>query len=229
MEQEYKVPDTTEITARADDLISAVSRAVIDSPQTEDKGGDLLKMLKNIKNNAEDDRKSITGPINVALKAINAKYKLITNPVDMAIKELNRKMVDYKMEIRRIAQENERIEREKREAEALEKAAELEANGKNEAAEELVGAAESASDKTQDDVNKSTVRSEYGATTTMTDKWSAEVPDIRLLCKAVAEGKADIDCVMPNMPHLNKLAKSMKDDMDILGVTSVNNPVLTSR
>jgi len=229
MSNEIALPDTTELTNRADDLIASVGRAEINSPENENKGGDLLKMLKTIVKSAEDDRTSITGPINASLKLINAKYKEITNPVNAAIKVLNKKMVDYKLEQQRIAQEKERIEREEREAKVLEKAAELESQGKDEAAAEVVEAAEVASETTQTEASKSSVRSDYGATTTMTDKWSAEVVDIRILCKAVAEGKADIDCVLPNMPVLNKLAKSMKSDMNISGVTSVNNPILTSR
>lgn len=229
MSNEIALPDTTELTNRADDLIASVGRAVIDSPENENKGGDLLKMLKTIVKGAEDDRKKITGPINASLKLINAKYKEITNPVEAAIKELGKKMVAYKQEQQRIAQEKEQVEREKREAEALEKAAQLEAAGKDEAATELVEAAEAASEATQVDANKSTVRSDFGATTTMTDKWSAEMVDIRILCKAVADGKIDANCVLPNMPVLNKIAKALKDDMDVPGVTSVNNPVLTSR
>lgn len=230
MEQNIiETPDTTEISTRAEDLIASVGRAVIDSPETENKGGDLLKMLKTIKAKAEEDRKTITGPINAALKAINAKYKLVTVPVDGAIKDLNQKMVTYKMEVQRKIQEQERIEREKREAEALEKAAELEADGKDEAASELVEMAENASEKTQEAVKSQTVRSDHGATTTMTDKWSAQVVDLRALCQAIVDGKADVNCVMENQPHLNKLAKSMKDELKIPGVAAVNNPVLTSR
>ena len=38
--------------------------------------------------------------------------------------------------------------------------------------------------------------------------WSAEVRDLRLLCRAVADGKVSPDAVLPNMPFLNKIAKA---------------------
>lgn len=226
---DINLPDTTELTNRADDLISSVGRAVIDSPENENKGGDLLKMLKTIIKKAEDDRKAIVKPINDSVKLINVKYKEITNPVDQAIKDLTKKLTDYKLEQQRIAREKEEAERQKREAKALEEAAKLEAQGKDGAAEELVEAAEKASETTQNEVNKSTVRSDLGAVTTMKDNWSANLVDIRLLCQAIAKGDVPAEYVMANMPALNKLAKAQKDDMNIPGVEAVNNPVLASR
>ena len=44
--------------------------------------------------------------------------------------------------------------------------------------------------------------------------WSADVFDLKLLCKAVAEGKADVSCVMAHMPTLNGIAKGMKAAMN---------------
>jgi hypothetical protein len=229
MEQMIKQPDTSAIANRADDLIASVGRAVVDSPENDNKAGDLLKMLKSIKKQAEDDRKAITGPINQAIKTINQKYKLITDPVDKAIKDLSGKMVAYKQEVQRIAREKEEQARKEREAKALEEAAKLEEQGKTEAAEEVVEAAESASEKTQAEASKSTVRSDYGATTTMKDNWSAEVVDIRILCHAIAKGDVPPEYVTANMPALNKVAKAEKDNMNVPGVEAVNNPTLASR
>jgi hypothetical protein len=226
---DINLPDTTELTNRADDLISSVGRAVIDSPENENKGGDLLKMLKTIIKKANDERTSIVKPINDSVKMINQKYKGITDPVNQAVKDLTKKLTDYKLEQQRIAREKEEQERKEREAKALEEAARLEEQGKSDAAEELVEAAEKASETTQKEVSKSTVRSDFGAVTTMKDNWSASLVDIRILCHAVAKGEVSPDLITANMPALNKLAKAQKDDMNIPGVEAVNNPVLSSR
>lgn len=223
------IPDTTELLNRADDLIASVGRAVIDSPENENKGGDLLKMLKNIIKMAEDERKSIVKPINDSVKMINDKYKAITGPVDQAIKDLTQKLTSYKLEQQRIAREKEEAERREREAKALEEAAKLEEQGKAAAAMELVEAAEKASEVTKKEATVSTVRSDFGAVTTMRDNWSARIDDVRMLCLAVAKGEVSEECVTPNMPFLNKQAKTQKESLNINGVTAVNNPTLASR
>lgn len=51
--------------------------------------------------------------------------------------------------------------------------------------------------------------------------WHAEVVDIIALCRAVAEGKASTELVLPNMPNLNKLASAMKTTFNIPGVRAV--------
>lgn len=44
--------------------------------------------------------------------------------------------------------------------------------------------------------------------------WSAEVFDMKKLCKAIAEGKADAALVLPNQPALNGMARGMKNAMN---------------
>ena len=49
--------------------------------------------------------------------------------------------------------------------------------------------------------------------------WSAEVKDIRLLCRAVADGKVSAEAVLPNMVFLNRIAKAHKaEDFGYPGV-----------
>ena len=42
--------------------------------------------------------------------------------------------------------------------------------------------------------------------------WSAEVKDLRLLCRAVADGKVSTEAVLPNMVFLNRIAKAHKTE-----------------
>jgi hypothetical protein len=53
-------------------------------------------------------------------------------------------------------------------------------------------------------------------------RWSAEVISIRDLCRAIADGKASQELVLPNMPALNKLAIALKGTMAIPGVRAVS-------
>jgi len=57
------------------------------------------------------------------------------------------------------------------------------------------------------------------------EMWSAECFDIVALCKAIAEGKASKELVMPNGPALNKLATALKSTMNIPGVRAVSRRV----
>jgi uncharacterized membrane protein YqiK len=55
--------------------------------------------------------------------------------------------------------------------------------------------------------------------------WSAEVTSIKDLCRAVAEGKVSPECVMANMPTLNKIAVALKSTLSIPGVKAVSKRV----
>ena len=57
------------------------------------------------------------------------------------------------------------------------------------------------------------------------EMWSAECFDIVALCKAIAEGKASKELVMPNGPALNKLATALKSTLNIPGVRAVSRRV----
>jgi len=60
------------------------------------------------------------------------------------------------------------------------------------------------------------------------ERWSAEVTDIRLLCRAVADGKASTECVMGlskdkntgkiTSPALNQMATALKNTLAVPGV-----------
>ncbi len=55
----------------------------------------------------------------------------------------------------------------------------------------------------------------------LTRPWSAEVTDIRLLARAVADGTVSPDTIMGNQVVLNGLARSLKQTMNLPGVRSV--------
>ena len=50
------------------------------------------------------------------------------------------------------------------------------------------------------------------------DNWSAEVTDLMTLVRAVAEGKASVNFLLPNSPALNAQARTTRDSMIVPGV-----------
>lgn len=67
------------------------------------------------------------------------------------------------------------------------------------------------------------------------ERWSAEVLDIRLLCRAVADGKASTECVMGlskdkatgkiTSPALNQMATALKNTMSVPGCKAYSKRV----
>jgi hypothetical protein len=53
--------------------------------------------------------------------------------------------------------------------------------------------------------------------------WSAQVTDIRALIRAVADGKAPINCLKADMVFLNQQARSMKGTLNWPGVKAVSD------
>ena len=58
--------------------------------------------------------------------------------------------------------------------------------------------------------------------------WSAEVVDLMLLVKAIADGRASIMAVEPNMPFLNKQAEMLKETFNFPGIKAVSRDGLVS-
>ena len=59
--------------------------------------------------------------------------------------------------------------------------------------------------------------------------WAAEVIDIKLLCKAIVDGKVPATAIMPNMLILNGLARQQKENFDIPGVRAVSKDNISLR
>jgi hypothetical protein len=53
------------------------------------------------------------------------------------------------------------------------------------------------------------------------ERWSAEVVDMKELCRAVGAGEVSVSLVLPNMPNLNRMAVVEKAGMKVRGVRAV--------
>lgn len=130
-----------DLQERANNLIGQEEAAVINTHEDNNKAADLTKLLLTNKKKLEEDRTSITGPLNDVIKNVNARYKPVTDAIDKAVKSIKAKMGDFA----RKEQERIREERRKQEQEiadkAMEKAEELAEAGKTDEAEKVLDTA----------------------------------------------------------------------------------------
>ena len=60
-------------------------------------------------------------------------------------------------------------------------------------------------------------------------RWHAEIIDLKALVRAVGEGKASIEFLEANLVALNGLARALKGTMNIPGVRAVAEPTVSAR
>ncbi len=149
-QEEFNSPAIAE---RANNLIEAAGRAEITDQDTYEKGTDLIKLIGVAFNKAEDERKGWVKPLNDHVSRINGEFKKITVPLKTAKDAVTKLCTTYALEQQRIrdeealkqAQEEERIQKEAKEAEdaaerqrqeAVDKLAEAESSDDKEAVAE---------------------------------------------------------------------------------------------
>ncbi len=240
-------PDSSQLTTRAQSALSMVESMVIDSHETYELAADELKAIKSKAKKLEDDRTSITGPINKALKAVNDLFRAPSDYLAQAEKIIKGKMIAYTTEQERIAAEarraaeaaikaeQERIAREvaEKEAAAAAEAAKLLAQGNEEKAAEVQAQAaiEAASLSTTAAVMTAPAVAEPVAKVSgvsMRTVWKAEVTDKMALIAFVAANPQFANLLDANTSALNQMAKAMKDAMQIGGVRVYEDKQLAS-
>lgn len=186
-----------------------------------------LKEIKKLGKELEQKRTSITGPINKALKEINALFKPAKNWLAEAERIVKGKLLYYQAEQDRIAQEAQR----KADDEARKKQERLESTAKmadfvgmDDKAEDLRERAQSQ----EAPVIKSAAPKIEGVTTRET--WKAEVLNKLLFVKFVGEKRNDLlDVIKIDQSALNALARKHKDDLDLPGVKAVAEKTIVAR
>ncbi len=199
---------------------------VIDSPTMFELASEDLMKVKALQKDVEAKRTAITGPINQAVKAINDLFRAPKEYLDQAESTLKRAMVTYSneqerlaAEARRKADEEARIERErlaKIEREQAEAAAKAQAEAQ--AAAKAMQAAQEAQEQAAMaamTANVVTVTPAVEAPAKVSgissrSTFSAEVIDLMELVKAVADGKAPIECIAPDTKFLGAQARAFK-------------------
>lgn len=108
-----QTPDEAQLTTRAQSALRMVESMTVENDEDYSLAADELKAIKAKANSIEAQRTGITGPINDALRAINALFKGPATFLAQAEATIKGKMIAYTTEQERIAAE------ERRRAEAL--------------------------------------------------------------------------------------------------------------
>lgn len=228
---------------------------IIDSQTMLEYASDDLRKVKALQKEVEVKRTSITGPLNEAVKSVNELFRAPKEYLDKAEATLKRAMVAYTSEQERLAAEarakaeaQARAERERLaaiEREQMQAAAKAQAEaeaaakkGDHEAAEKAMAIAQQAEAEaaalqmTQQvmtvtpDVESPTKVSGISSRVT----FGAEVNDLLVLIKAVAEGKAPIECIQADMKFLGAQARAFKKAGELFpGVMSIASHSIAAR
>lgn len=140
---QLSLPDSAALSGSAQRLLAFVESYTIATAEDYSLAGDELRAIKARAVKLEEQRTAITGPINQALRAVNALFKQPAELLERAERALKGKMLAYSQEQERIAAEARRKAEAAAEAERQRLAAEAAAR-EAEAREQARKAAEAA-------------------------------------------------------------------------------------
>lgn len=215
--------------------------------------GDMIKEVKDtfdpICDAANKAHKEATGkrakfldPLTAAQKSV----KLIMSNYDTEQEHIRKAEEDRLAAIARAEEESRRkteqdrleVERKIEEARLLAKAEAAKQRGDKESADALLNAAVESNEQSKEIAAAMAQEPIYVPPIVVVktvpkiaggpvyrEMWLAEITDIKALCLAVATGKVSTECVIGNMPTLNKMAVALKGTMNIPGVKSYSKRV----
>ena len=211
---------------QAQSLAEVAASYVIDADDVLEYAAGDLKMMKDLYKKIEDDRLSITRPLDEAKKKTMELFRPHLESVDGAVKTLSGKIASYSAAQQRLRQEQEakvRAELAKQKAEIEAKAAEAaKENNQDKAAELMIAAAMQPTSVVMPAPTKV-----KGMSTS--ELWSAEVFSLLDLVRAVASGAAPLEALQANQTFLNQQAKSFKKEELFPGVKGISKVSVTSR
>ena len=181
--------------------------------------GTKLKMISELTRVITDERMTITRPIDEAKKAVIDFFRVPLHRLVGATTLLKRALLTYedKIERDRRAEEARLRDLQFKEKERMrKKAIQAVQVGKQEKAAELREQAENIPLPVVADTSPKV----KGVATKVT--WHAEVENLATLIKAVADGGLPSELLLPNMPALNGVARSLRGAMKYPGVKAVS-------
>jgi len=211
-----EIPEDVKIVqAETVELQTQIKQLQVVDQESFDRANSLLKETKAKIKIFEDKLDPIKKKAYAAYKDVLDLIKELTDPLIKIQNILKGKIGPYLQEQERKRQEA--IEKARKEAEEkrLKDAEVLEEQGLTEEAEKLIDK------RTRINTSEVAPKIDKGGTYTVT-KWHAEVTDKAALIEAVATGRTDSEVLIPNMPHLNRLATIHKENMKIPGVKAVS-------
>lgn len=239
----------TELAAKeetaAQSTLTVAQSYVIDSPEMAEAAADDLGQIKARLKALDEQRKSITKPLDEAKARIMDLFRKPQQLLDQAERTLKSALITWqeaerqKAEAIRRAQEESarkiREEQERQAREAAEAAVKAEADAKAAAA---AGDAEKAAElqaEAEQQAQAAVVAAETAETlqhmapvavaapaklagVSTREEWKCECTDLMALVKAVAAGQASIELLSFNQAEANKRAKALRSEFKVPGV-----------
>ena len=212
---QYQQPAQQDLENTQNYYTRMVERFIVDSPMMYELGVTELKKIKAKKTELDNQRKSITAPMDLAKKVVMDLYRPTVEALDYSENTLKTKLMAFDEEqqaIQRQRQAEAEVEAERQRAQLAEQAQQAEQSGDTIMAEALL---ETACVVVAPVVGKD-VPKVAGVSTRVT--WRAEVTDKLSLIKFIAENPQFIDMLDANQSALNKFAGAMKSNANIGGV-----------
>jgi hypothetical protein len=216
-------PDTAELSRDSHASIQEANALVVTSREQHEAGLTAYRTLGGVEKRIVDLFEAPKKAAHRAHKEITKAEKTLLAPVKEAKLIINKKLAHYEDEQDRIRKakqaEAERKAREAEEEERLRAAQEAQDAGRDREAEEIISAP---IEPPMVHVEPETAKVEGVSTQ---KRWSAEVTNKMALVMYVAANPDYIDLLNPDQPNLNRLAVSMKQNLNIPGVRAVSKTV----
>lgn len=219
----YDLATAARLEAHADGAIASLSEFIIDSPTMFEIAGEELRNVKAQQKEVEAARVSITKPLNDALRNTNAVFGKAAAKWDQAETVIKRAMLKYQDEQDALAREAQaaadkaaQVQRLTlmaeaavafKEAEAAAAAGNMDAHA---AALETANAANTMSEVITFTPAVVAAPKLSGISTRKT--YGALVTNFKVLVAAVAEGKAPLECLIPDQTFLAAQARAYKKE-----------------
>lgn len=231
-EAALKIVETNEVETKAVDIVEQAKAVKVIDSASYTTAGLLWKNIGEMIKEVKDTFDPICDAAHKAHKAATEKRAKYLDPLTIAQKSVKQLMSAYDAEQERIRREEEarlaeiarKEEEERLLAEAILAEEEAKRSGATaeEAAQEAQAIIEGPVYAPPPIVPKATPKVQG---IVYREVWSAQITDIKALCLAVAQGNASPECVMGNMPVLNRMATALKKTLNIPGVQAVSRRV----
>ena len=225
-------PDKTEAMQKVETASTTLTARVLTLEVTNNAdyeiAGTLLKAIKGARKQVKEAFGPVVKKAHEAWKAAKALENSVDGPLVAAENTIKPKIAAYATKIEREAQAAQRAAdeeaRQAAETERIAQAAAYEKAGEAEAATAVLAAPIVPVSAL---AQKAPAAPVAGVHTR--DKYSAEVYDVKALCKAVADGTAALSLVKPNQMALDQMARALKGNLTIPGVRVHAEKVVSSR
>jgi hypothetical protein len=202
---------------------------VITSQEGYELAGSYLRGIKELRAEVEAHHRPIIASAFETHKRAVAALRSIDDPLSKAEAIIKPKVAAYDAEQRRIADEARRkaeAEQERLQAEWLESRIER-AEAAGATAAEVAAIIEQPMIVPQARPAVSNHQPVQGVS--VRERYVARVTNIRELCRAIADGRASTELVLPNMPALNKMASAMRTTFTVPGCQVVRDDSVSVR